>query len=159
MITAIDTNILLDILIPGEPFAPGSQALLEHHLERGALIVCEAVYAELASHFPSEKVLETFFADTGIQLAPSNEATLYLAGSKWTEYARKTARNKWTCNRCGNTFATQCPRCGASVTKRLHVLSDFLIGAHALRQADCLLSRDFGIYKTHFKTLKVLGAP
>ena len=43
------------------------------------------------------------------------------------------------------------------VTRRQIVLSDFLIGAHALEQADCLLSRDLGIYKSNFSDLKVIS--
>jgi hypothetical protein len=44
------------------------------------------------------------------------------------------------------------------LTKRLHVLADFLIGTHALVHADCILSRDLGVYKTYFKDLKVVGS-
>lgn len=50
-----------------------------------------------------------------------------------------------------------CPHCKALVTRRQIVLSDFLIGAHALEQADCLLTRDIGIYKNNFSDLKVIS--
>jgi predicted nucleic acid-binding protein len=42
--------------------------------------------------------------------------------------------------------------------KRLHVLADFIIGAHASVQADLMLTRDLGIYRTYFKDLKVEGS-
>jgi predicted nucleic acid-binding protein len=38
------------------------------------------------------------------------------------------------------------------------VLADFLIGAHALVQADCILSRDLGVYKTYFSNLTVIDS-
>lgn len=56
MITAVDTNIILDILIPGEPFALSSKALLDRHLLQGQLILSEVVLAELAAQFLSEKI-------------------------------------------------------------------------------------------------------
>ena len=33
-----------------------------------------------------------------------------------------------------------------------------MIGAHALLQAECLLSRDLGVYKVYFKDLQVVGS-
>jgi len=51
MITAVDTNILLDILIPDEPFSLSSKDLLDRHVSMGQLIICEVVYAELFQHF------------------------------------------------------------------------------------------------------------
>jgi hypothetical protein len=53
MITAVDTNIILDILIPDEPFGESSKQLLDRHLSEGKLILCEVVFAELAAYFPS----------------------------------------------------------------------------------------------------------
>jgi len=51
-----------------------------------------------------------------------------------------------------------CPQCMAMLTKRLHVLADFLIGAHALVHADCIISRDLGVYRTYFNDLKVVDS-
>jgi len=158
MITAVDTNIILDVLIPGEPCGESSKILLDRHLSKGKLIICEVVFAELSACFSSGQELEFFLADTGIGLVCSKEKALFLAGSRWTKYARKGARNQFSCAKCGHAFQVSCPKCTAVLNKRLHVLSDFLIGAHALIYADCILSRDLGVYKTYFKDLKVFGS-
>ena len=158
MITAVDTNIILDVLIPDEPFSARSKALLDSHLSSGQLVVCEIVYAELASWFPSEKELKAFLAETGIRLNRSAEKALHTAGTRWAEYAKKANRNLFSCAKCGHSFQMSCPRCKTPFTRRLHVLADFLIGAHALEHADCLLSRDLGMYRTYFRDLKVVSA-
>jgi predicted nucleic acid-binding protein len=155
MITAVDTNIILDVLIPGEPFSKSSKALLDGHISKGQLIICEVVHAELAAWFSTENELKTFLSETGIRLVYSNEKSLYIAGTQWAVYTRKGSKNLFSCTQCGNGFEIYCPQCAAVLTKRLHVLADFLIGAHALSHADCILSRDLGVYKTYFKDLKV----
>ena len=70
---AVDTNIILDILIPDEPFSTSSKRLLDYYLAMGKLIICETVFAELASGFNSEHELKSFLADTGISLVHSTE--------------------------------------------------------------------------------------
>ena len=158
MITAVDTNIILDVLIPGEPFGESSKMLLDRHLSKGKLIICEVVFAELAAGFLAEQELKLLLADTGMGLVYSNEKALFLAGSRWAEYAGKGDKSRFSCGKCGHAFQVPCPQCKAVLTKRLHVLGDFLIGAHALVHADCILSRDLGIYKTYFSDLTVFGS-
>lgn len=158
MIAAVDTNIILDVLIPDEPFGQSSRALLDHYISRGQLVICEVVYAELASMFRSEDQFARFLAETGIRLVSSNARSLYLAGVKWTEYARKSGKGQMTCANCGKTVNVVCPQCNTSFSRRLRVLADFIIGSHALTHADCILSRDLGVYRSHFKDLKVVSS-
>ena len=158
MITDVDTNIILDILIPGEPFAGSSKKLLDRHQSEGGLIISEIVFAELSAHFPTEKELKTFLAETGIRLVYSNERSLCMAGARWAGYSRKSNKDRFSCAKCGNVFKVACPRCAIALRKRLHVLADFLIGAHALANADYLLSRDLGVYKVYFSDLRVVGS-
>lgn len=55
MITAIDTNVLLDVLAPNEKFCETSVAALEESANSGSLVVCDLVYAELCIHFSSQR--------------------------------------------------------------------------------------------------------
>lgn len=154
MITAIDTNILLDILIPDEAFMLSSKRLLDKYAEMGQLIISEIVYTELASQFHSEKTLKDFLSDTCIKLIYLDEKALYLAGERWRNYAANR-KNKLSCPRCGRDAPIICHSCKNIISFRQHIISDFIIGAHAITHAQMLLSRDRGFYKTYFKDLKV----
>ncbi|MDP2158468.1 MAG: type II toxin-antitoxin system VapC family toxin [Nitrospirota bacterium] len=158
MITAIDTNILLDILIPDEDHASTSKALLDLYNEKGSLVISEMVFAELASQFSSEGETGDFLSDTSIRLVHSNEKALSIAGVRWKEY-RKSRKDKLQCPVCGKKTTVHCPGCNKNISFRQHIISDFIIGAHALVQAELLLTRDRGFYKTYFRDLKIVQEP
>ena len=155
MITAIDTNILLDILLPDARFVATSKALLDEHKARGQLVICEIVYAEIASQFPSHAQFESFLSETAIATVPSSTPSLALAGRYWKEYVRGRD-GELSCSRCGARSAIRCPECATTISVRQHIISDFIIGAHAYNQADLLLSRDRGFYRSRFDDLTVL---
>lgn len=154
MITAVDTNILLDILVPGATYGDASERALTESLETGAVVICEAVYSELAAHFSEHDELKMFLMDTGIVDRPSGIDALYLAGKAWREYLRRRPLAQ-VCPSCGSTQEFHCTQCGARFVPRQHVLADFMIGAHAVTEADRLLTRDRGYYRTYFPELKL----
>jgi len=155
MITALDTNILLDIFVPGSAHEADSSSRLDDAYAHGALIICEAAHAELAGAFQSENELDRFLADTGIRMVPSGSQCLWLAGQRWRQYATRRPREV-ICQRCGARGSARCERCGESIAVRQHVLADFLIGAHASSHADRLLTRDRGYYGTYFPELHLV---
>ncbi len=154
MISAIDTNILLDILIPDKRYAESSKSLLEKFKEKGKLHICEIVYSELASQFSFSEELELFLQDTGINLENSNRKSLSIAGERWKKYTAERSQSL-QCAVCGKELSVECPQCNGIISCRQHIISDFIIGANALTHADLLLSRDRGYYKTYFKELVV----
>ena len=149
MITAVDTNILLDLLLPDEPHGEAAEGSLAQAVRGGAVVICEPVYAELAHSFPNQGDLDAFLADTGVRLLPSLPAALYAAGEAWRAHTRRRP-TLVACPRCGNEQDARCERCAAPLRPRQHLVADFMIGGHALIQADRLLTRDRGYYRTYF---------
>ncbi len=154
MISALDTNVLLDLLIPGAPHAEESAQRLATAARSGAVVISEAVYAELAGRFEAPADIERFVDDTGVRLAPSSPATLHRAGAAWRSYAQRRQRTL-TCPSCGAAHPDRCEACGAGIQVRQHIVADFMIGAHATLQADRLITRDRGYYGRYFPDLEL----
>ena len=130
MITAIDTNVLLDILVPNEAFYRASEKSLQESAMAGALVICDIVYAELSIHFNQQDECDEFLESNEIRVQSLTREALFLASRIWREYRRNGG-------------------------KRTRVLADFLVGAHAQKQATGLLSRDRGFYRSLFPSLGV----
>lgn len=131
MITAIDTNILLDVLVPNEAFCDASVGALEDAATSGGLVVCDIVYAELSIHFLSQRECDAFLEENEIRVEPLSRESHFLASRVWRSYRKQGGQ-------------------------RTRILADFLIGAHAQTQAMRLLSRDRGFYRKLFPSLDLV---
>lgn len=131
MITAIDTNILLDILVPNDAFCDASIRALEDAATEGSLVICDLVYAETCIHFHSQRDCDAFLQDNEIRVETLSREAHFLASRAWRLYHKQGG-------------------------KRTRILADFLIGAHAQTQANRLLSRDRGFYRGLFPELQLV---
>jgi predicted nucleic acid-binding protein len=128
MITAIDTNILLDILVPNEEFYEASAKALQDAAGEGSLVISDIVYAELCIHFETQRNCDAFLESNEIRIQGLVREAHFLASRAWRTYRLQ-----------GGT--------------RTRILADFLIGAHAQKQGTRLLSRDRGFYRKLFPSL------
>ncbi len=155
MTSAVDTNVILDVLVPGSPFQLASQNALDDSLRNGTLIMGEVVYSELAAHFPNQGSLDTFLMDTGIQVVPTSREGLSRAGLAWREYRRRRPDHP-ACPQCGHGQRITCSSCQRAIPWRQHLITDFLVGGHASVQSDQLVTRDRGYYGKYFPDLTIL---
>lgn len=151
---AVDTNILLDILLPDLKHVEQSVSLLTSYGKRGQLIISEIVCGELASQFTKEEVLVKFMSDTGINLVCSSSKALWQAAWAWKNYTKNRNR-EFQCKNCGSRQQLSCEKCNTEIVSRQHILPDFIIGGHALVHAGTLLTRDRGYYHSYFPELKL----
>jgi len=154
LITAVDTNILLDVLA-GSSYAEQSDAALARALDAGGLVISEPVYAEVAGQFASVREFDTFLTRTGVQILQTSSRGLFAAGRAWRRY---TARRSLgiQCPECGAVNRADCQACNARLRSRQHMVADFIIAAHASEHAQQLLTRDKGYYGTYFPELHLI---
>ena len=152
MITALDTNILLDLLSPTSEHYEDSFARHIAALQGGDCVISDPVLAEIAARFPDREHLSSFLGTVDVSFVPSDETVLWHAGRAWQRYTTRRDA-KVQCVSCGRKQEIRCDGCGGLLRLRPHVLADFLIGAHAASKADRLLTRDLGYYKTYFPEL------
>lgn len=131
MITAVDTNILLDILVPNEQYYEISGEALEKAAGEGSIVISDIVYAELCIHFENQRDCDAFLESNEIRVQALTREAHFLASRAWRTYRQQGG-------------------------KRTRILADFLIGAHAQKQATRLLSRDRGFYRKLFPSLDLV---
>src|SRR5829696_8310255 len=129
MVTAVDSSVLLDVLLNDPQHAPRSIASLREAATEGSLIICETTLAEIVPTLSSAD-LPQFLSDWSLAFVPSSQASATLAGEMFRAYLGRGG-------------------------KRGRVVPDFLIAAHAQAHGNRLLARHRGYYRDYFTQLKL----
>ena len=129
MISAVDTSVLLDVFLADKQHGPRSRDWLREAYDRGAILICDLVYAELVPAFRDRRKLDEALGEINATISPINTGIAYEAGLRWMRYRHAGG-------------------------PRTRIISDFLIGAHAAALADTFITRDRGFYTTYFPELK-----
>jgi len=132
MLTAVDTNILIDVLEADPDFGEASCQALKQASGEGGLLVCDVVWAEVFTlYHDQENALRENFCSMNLKFSPLSQPSSEMAASCWHAYRKRAG-------------------------DRRRIAADFLIGAHAMVQCDRLLSRDRGFYRDYFSSLNLI---
>jgi predicted nucleic acid-binding protein len=128
---AIDSSVLIDLLV-GEPATSESaEASLRHALGIGPVAVCDVVLAEITTALKNGVESLDALEDMGIVYLPLESRAAVRAGEMQRRYRQRGGRRERT-------------------------IPDFLVGAHAMLQCSALITRDGGFFRDYFKGLKVI---
>jgi predicted nucleic acid-binding protein len=126
----VDSNVLLDILIPDPRWESWSSQALIRAAESSLLAINPVIYAEVSIGFDRiEELDEALPEELEREELPWDAA--FLAGKAFLSYRRRRGSKSRT-------------------------LPDFFIGAHAAVRGYTLLTRDTDRFRSYFPTLSIL---
>jgi predicted nucleic acid-binding protein len=127
----VDTNVLIDVVQPGQPWAEWSIKQLELQSKVHRLVINPIVFAELSLSYETFDQVEAAVTELRLPVLELPRPALFLAGRAFLRYKR-----------AGGTKSS--------------VLADFFIGAHAAVAGAALLTREPRRYEKHFPSVPLI---
>ena len=88
MVTAVDSSVLLDVLLDDPLYATDSIAALRQGSLEGSLVICETVLAEVVPALSSNEILE-FLKEWNISFSASTLESAILAGEMFRRFLER----------------------------------------------------------------------
>ena len=130
---AVDSSALYAI-INAEPAAERWFDYIADLGRHERMILCEVTFAELSPFFDDHAALAVRLETFGLEFDFIQPDTAFIAGQLFADYRKAGG-------------------------PRTSLIPDFLVGAHALNQADGLLATDRGYLRQYFRGLRILQPP
>ncbi len=130
---AVDSSIIIDVIYDDPVFGEASGIALSEAVDSDDVVICDAAFAEICSYSePIEPLLETL-SRSGIRFSALTEQSAIRAGIMQQRFRKRGGK------------------------RNERIISDFLVGAHALLQCNALITRDKGFFRDYFKGLKIIN--
>jgi hypothetical protein len=116
--TAVDSSVLIDVLLGDTRFGPASREALRAAYGAGALVACDVVWAEVRACFPADEPFAEAMELIGVGFDAVEPEAAALAGELWRParahavlgHAARRATDSWRISSIGGT----CPAPGRS---------------------------------------------
>jgi predicted nucleic acid-binding protein len=132
-VIAVDSSIIIDVIYDDPVFGEASGIALSEAVDSDDVVICDAAFAEICSYSePIEPLLETL-SRSGIRFSALTEQSAIRAGIMQQRFRKRGGK------------------------RNERIISDFLVGAHALLQCNALITRDKGFFRDYFKGLKIIN--
>lgn len=128
----VDSNVLLDVLVPDPVWESWSAAALQEAAEERILVINPLIYAEVSVGFSRIEDLDAALPLESFRRDPLPWEAGFLAGKSFLTYRKRRG-------------------------ERRSPLPDFYIGAHAAVAGMTLLTRDAARYRTYFPRLDLIA--
>ncbi|MFJ6328060.1 MULTISPECIES: type II toxin-antitoxin system VapC family toxin [unclassified Rhizobium] len=132
MVTIVDTNVLVDLAIPGSAWYGWSTGQILSAFKRGPVVINPIIYAEFSVRYSSVDRVEELLPQSEFRRENLPWAAAFAAAAAFKAYRQ-------------------------SGGGRERILPDFLIGAHAAIRGYSILTRDSKGYRSYFPTVGLIS--